>query len=97
MTSFEWVIFAVKAFFAVAVIIAVVLFVLVPLWRHLRSGPDPETLNPTFRELDVDGEELEIPSGGRTGKPDRHAVIEQAKQDPRVTANMISNWLKQKN
>ena len=96
MTTHEWMIVGVKAFFLVAVVIAVVIYVLVPLWRGLRSGPDAESLYPTVPSFDDEADELEIPTDGKSGKPDRLAIIDQAKGDPRVTATMVSRWLKQK-
>lgn len=96
MTAQEWMIVGVKAFFLVAVVVAVVFYVIVPLWRGLRSGPDAEMFNPTIPSLDDEADELEIPTDGKSGKPDRLAIIDQAKGDPRVTATMVSRWLKQK-
>jgi hypothetical protein len=42
----------------------------------------------------MEEDELEIPS--ENAKPDRTTMIEQVRADPRKTAVMISQWLKQK-
>ena len=98
MTPNDWILAALKGFFAVAGLIAVVVYVLVPLWRKLRSGPDPDILNPQFVEPEEELEgELQIPVGGEGKTPDRATIIESARQDPRMTANMITRWLREKN
>ena len=98
MTSNDWILFSLKAFFASVGLIAVILYVLLPLWRMLRTGPDPDILNPQYLnpEADVDSE-LEIPTDEESKIPERGEIIEAAKQDPRMTAAVITKWLRERN
>ena len=98
MTSNDLILFSLKAFFAAVGLFAVIFFVLLPLWRVLRTGPDPDILNPQYLEPEEDVDsELEIPTGGERKTPERGEIIEAAKQDPRMTATLISKWLRGKN
>ncbi len=98
MTSNDWILFSLKAFFAAVGLIATILFVVLPLWRMLRSGPDPDILNPQYLEPEEDMDsELEIPTGGERKTPARDEIIKAAKQDPRMTATVITRWLREKN
>lgn len=97
MESREWIVTAVKLIFVFAGVIALIAFVVVPLWRMLRTGPDPTVLNP-FANLPSAEEktELEIPVGGDPRKLDRAALIEMAKKDPRAAARFVSELLREK-
>jgi len=95
--SREWVLTSVKLIFAFGGIVAIVAFVIVPLWRMLRTGPDPDALNPYAKLPDLEEEEeLEVPIGGDSRLPARSDLLEMARKDPRLTATMVSNWLKEK-
>lgn len=95
--SHDSILIAVKLIFAAGGLLAVVAFVIVPLWRMLRTGPDPDVLNPYARLPEPDEEEeLEIPIGGDKRMPSRTELMELARNDPRLTATTISNWLKEK-
>ncbi len=84
----------VKLFFAGLVVLAVAMFLVRPLWRLLTTRPDESLLVPTFNALGEEEEELQIPSEEKG--LDRGAVIEQARGDPRLTAQFVSQWLKSK-
>ena len=96
--SRDWVLFSIKLIFAFGGIVALVAFVIVPLWRMLRTGPDPDVLNPYAKlpDLDEEEEELDIPVGGDQRMPGRAELLELARKDPRLTATLVSNWLKEK-
>lgn len=95
--SSEAILLAVRLVFAVAAVIAILWFVVAPLWRLLRSGPGAEELEPYRYTMDeVEGEELEVPTEPERGRPDRHRMIELARSDPRRAAMTVSAWLKER-
>jgi flagellar biosynthesis/type III secretory pathway M-ring protein FliF/YscJ len=92
------VLFAVKILFAAVAVIAAVAVVVLPLLRMIRTGPDPDVLNP-YAKLpapDEEGAELEIPLGGDRKPPSRAEMIEMARKDPRQVATLVSKWLREK-
>jgi flagellar biosynthesis/type III secretory pathway M-ring protein FliF/YscJ len=99
MESKEWVLTAVKLIFAFGGVIALIAFVVLPLWRMLNTGPDPEMLNPYANvKLPEEEEEaeLEIPLGGKGKMPGRAELLEMVRKDPRLTANLITKWMQEK-
>lgn len=97
MESKEWVILAVKLIFAFAGLGALVAFVIVPLWRMLKTGPDPDVLNPYAKlPLPEEEPELNIPVGGEAKKPDRSKMVDLARSDPRAAASLVQQWLREK-
>lgn len=93
MANQQWMLTVIKLIFAGAGIVAVVYFVLVPLWRMLRTRPDIDLNIPDYTLLDdEEGEELQIPVGGQ--KPDRTQMLELARSDPRRTAVILSRWIR---
>lgn len=86
-----------KLVFAFGGVIALVAFVIVPLWRMLKTGPDPDVLNPYAKlPLPEEEPELEIPVGGDGKKLDRSQLLELARKDPRAAATLVSQWLREK-
>ena len=98
MASRDWILTAVKLIFAAGGVLAIVAFVIVPLWRMLRTGPDPDALNPYAKlpEPGEEEEELEIPVGGDQRMPGRAELVEMARRDPRRTATLVSKWLRER-
>jgi flagellar biosynthesis/type III secretory pathway M-ring protein FliF/YscJ len=83
----------IKLIFAGVGIVALVAFVLVPLWRMLRTKPDLDRIIPDYTLLDEEEEEeLQIPVGRQ--KPDRTQLLNMARSDPRKTAMILSRWLR---
>lgn len=94
MASQDAVLAIIKLLFAGLAIVALVAFVIVPLVRRLRAGPDPAAYMPTYDLAEEDIDELQIPVGG--AKPDRAAMINMVRDDPRRAAMMVSKWLRTK-
>ncbi len=84
----------IKLLFAGLAVAALVAFVIVPLVRRLRTGPDPANFMPSYELPEEELDELEIPVGG--AKPDRAAMINMVRDDPRRAAMMVSQWLRTK-
>jgi flagellar biosynthesis/type III secretory pathway M-ring protein FliF/YscJ len=97
MSSQEWIVTIVKLFFAAGGVVAIVAFVIVPLVRMLRTGPDAELLDPYSKLPEsVEGEELEIPVGGEKRKLERGDLVAFARRDPRLAATLVSRWLRER-
>jgi flagellar biosynthesis/type III secretory pathway M-ring protein FliF/YscJ len=94
MASQAAVLAIIKLLFAGLAVAALVAFVIVPLVRRLRAGPDPSAYLPTYELPDEELDELEIPLGG--AKPDRAALINMVRDDPRRAAMVVSRWLRSK-
>ena len=96
MTAQDWLLVGIKTFFVLAALVAVVAYVLRPLWRQLREPPDLPDMSPRY-DLPEEEDELQVPAGEEgEGKPERHQVMEMARSDPRRTAMLLSQWLKEK-
>lgn len=85
----------IRLVFTAAAIVAVVVFVLRPLWRMLRAKPDMDLHVPDFT-AQLEGEELEIPADAEAGLPERRELVERARSDPRSTALLVQRWLKER-
>jgi len=97
MESKEWVLTAIKLIFVFGGAVALAAFVIRPLWRMLKTGPDPDVLNPYARLPAPEEEpELDIPVGGVAKKLDRGQMLDMARKDPRMAANLVSQWLREK-
>lgn len=83
----------VKLLFAGIGVVALIVFVVFPLWRALRVKPDESLLMRTF-ELPEEEEEVQIPEDGK--KPDRNAMLAEARGKPVVTAQLVKRWLREK-
>ncbi len=81
-------------FFASLAVLAIALYIVRPLLRMVRHKPDVSFSIPDYTQT-LDEEELEIPSEEEAGF-DRNAAITQARADPRATAMLVQQWLKQK-
>ena len=92
----EAVIFSIKLIFAFLILLGVVLFLVRPVVRMWRDRPDIDLLMPDYSGLAEEQEELEIPTDEDAGKPDRTSMIRKAQEDPRTTATLVQQWLKQK-
>jgi flagellar biosynthesis/type III secretory pathway M-ring protein FliF/YscJ len=80
---------------AAGVVAALLWFVIRPLIRTWRQQPDPERLMPKLPTLPE--EELQIPVDPRDrAKPKRKEIIEQARADPRQTALVLQQWIREK-
>jgi flagellar biosynthesis/type III secretory pathway M-ring protein FliF/YscJ len=99
MPSEASIVVVIKLLFAVLSVAALVAFVIRPLLRMIRTGPDADVLNP-YAKLPPPGEEeeaeLEIPTGGDREKPDRAEILDMARKDPREVATLIQRWLREK-
>jgi flagellar biosynthesis/type III secretory pathway M-ring protein FliF/YscJ len=95
MSGQDFALFGIKVAFSLAAIILIVVYLVRPVMRSLRSRPDfLESATRFDLRTEMEEDELEIPS--ENAKPDRTTMIEQVRADPRKTAVMISQWLKQK-
>ena len=92
----EAVIVSIKMIFAFLILLGVALFLVRPVVRMWRDKPDIDMLIPDYSAMMEEGEELEIPTDGDAGKPDRAHMVQQARNDPRVTATLVQRWLKEK-
>ena len=90
------VILTIKLFFSFLIVIGVALFLLRPMFRVWRDKPDMDLLMPDFSSAMEEGEELEIPTDEEAGVPERTKIIDQARSDPRTTAVLVQNWLKER-
>ncbi len=81
--------------FALLAVGAIVVCIVVPLLRFLRQKPDAELMTPDYASLLDSEEELELPADDEHGF-DRSAAISQAREDPRATAVLVQQWLRQR-
>lgn len=96
MESQESVITIIKLAFTLLIVVAMVLFVVVPLIRHWRNRPDMDLLVPTYDlEDDPQEEELQIPTGVGS-MPDRAGLLDMAREDPQRTAMLVAKWIRDK-
>lgn len=80
---------------AVAVVGALLWFVIRPLLRAWQQQPDAERLMPKLPPLPE--EELQIPTDpAHRAKPDRSEIIKQARADPMHTAMVLRQWIQEK-
>ena len=95
MSGSDWTLFAIKAVFVTAAVVAVVAYVILPIVRVLSQKPHlPEYQTSEWLPDDLEEEaELQIPQGG---KPNNHSILEEARNDPRRTAALISAWMREK-
>lgn len=94
MAGHDFTIVGIKVAFALAAIILIAVYLVRPVLRALRARPDFLDSMTRYDLPTEEESELEIPTG--EAKADRGTMIEQAKADPRTTAALISQWLKQK-
>ena len=94
MASQAAVLTIIKLLFAGLAVAALVAFVIVPLVRRLRTGPDPAEFMPTYDLPEEEQKQLELSVDGV--KPDRAAIINMARDDPQRAAVLVSQWLRNK-
>lgn len=80
--------------FALAAVVAVIAYIVRPVLRMVRQKPDMDLLTPDYSHM-LEGDEVEIPTDEEAAF-DRHAIIDQARSDPRATANLLQKWLKER-
>ena len=97
MGSQEGLILAIKLAFAVAAVVLLVAVVLIPIFRTLSARPD--YLDYYFN-IHEEEQEFELPEEGENPegeeKPDTQAMVDKARSDPRKTAALISQWIKER-
>ena len=91
----DWVLVLIRGVFSLAALVAIYSVVVQPLLRLLRKTPDMEMRMPDYGSM-LEEEELEIPTDARAGKPDRAAMLNEIRKDPRQTALLVSRWLKER-
>ena len=92
MGSQAGLILAIKLVFAFAAVVLLVAVVVLPIIRTLRTKPD--FLDLTFTIPEEAEQELDLPE--EEGKPDTQAMVDKARSDPRKTAALISQWIRDK-
>jgi len=93
MSGQDFALFGLKLTFSFAAVILIVVYMVLPIIRALRTRPDIlDSLNQFEISSGMD-EELEIPTE-QEGPPPRESIIEEARSDPRRAARMVSQWLK---
>ena len=97
MDSQEGLILAIKLVFAVAAVVLLVAVVLIPIFRTLSAKPDYLDFSFNIREEE---QEFELLEGGEKPegeeKPTIQTMVDKARSDPRKTAALISQWIKDK-
>lgn len=97
MESQDSVLTFIKLGFALLIVVAMGLFVVLPLIRHWRNRPDMELLVPTYDlEDDPQDEELQIPTGVTGSMPDRAGLLDLVREDPQRTAMLVARWIRDK-
>ena len=88
-------IFGIKLAFSFAAVVLIVVVIVWPIWRILRTKPEILDTFSQVSQLPIEeDEELEIPTEG--AKPDRLGMVQAARSDPNRTAMLVSQWLKEK-
>ena len=97
MNNLENLLLSIKLFFLGAAVVLMVRYMVIPMWRNLRTPPEGLDFLRGFSTMESeDGfEELEIPLG-EEDKPSKSKMLDAARTDPQRTAAMVSRWLKQK-
>ena len=97
MGSQEGLILAIKLVFSVAAVVLLVAVVLIPIFRKLSAKPDYLDFGFNIREEEQD---FDLNEGGEKTegeeKPDIQTMVDKARSDPRKTAALISQWIKDK-
>lgn len=95
MSGTDTAILGIKLAFSLAAVILILVVVVRPVVRMLRTKPDFLDAFQQMNQMPIEeDEEFQIPVDG--GKPDRGAMLEEARADPNKTAMMVSRWLKDK-
>ena len=95
MSETDTTILGIKLAFSLAAVILVLVVVVRPIVRMLRTKPDFLETFQQMAQLPIEeDEEIQIPVDGE--KPDRGTMLEEARADPNKTAMMVSRWLKDK-
>jgi flagellar biosynthesis/type III secretory pathway M-ring protein FliF/YscJ len=97
MTSQDLTVLGIKLVFALLGLAATVAFVVLPIWRMLRRTEDVELVLKPFEPRPE--EELQIPVDdlNRGRKLDRKELLEELRADPTRTAQVMKDWLREKN
>lgn len=96
MNHQDSILLGVKLLFALLALGAVALFIVRPIWRMLVRTEEAELVMKPFEPPPES--ELEIPVDGfNTGrKLSRNEIIEELRADPRKTALLLQQWMKEK-
>lgn len=95
MTGQDRVVFLIKILFALLAVASIGFYLILPLIRSIRTRPEvPDLQLPDSTTIPEDEVELQIPEDGE--KPSREAIVEQALVDPRRTARLVANWIREK-
>lgn len=89
------VVWMLRLVFAGLAVGAVVLFVLRPMLRLLREKPDASLLTRDFT-AQFEEDELEIPTDGAGGPPDKNEIVRLLREDPQQAALLIQNWIRER-
>lgn len=94
MSGTDTAILGIKLVFSLAAVILVIVVMVRPVVKMLRTKPDIlDTFQMAQLSIEED-EEIQIPVDGE--KPDRMTMLDEARADPNKTAMMVSRWLKDK-
>ena len=95
MSGTDTAILGIKLAFSLAAVILILVVVVRPVVRMLRTKPDFLDAFQQMNQMPIEeDEEFQIPVDG--AKPDRMTMLEEARADPNKTAMMVSRWLKDK-
>ena len=95
MANQEVILNVVRGAFSLLAILALVVFVVRPLLRHLLHPVDSSLYSLSLPDIE-EGEEIEVPTEDAPETPDREKVISVARKDPQMTASQIRRWLREK-
>ena len=94
MADHSGVLLLIKGAFVLGAVVVVLIFVVRPMVRVLSAQPNLDALMPSFQIPDE--EELQIPTGGKAVKASRDQIIKELRSDPRRTATLVQQLLRDK-
>jgi flagellar biosynthesis/type III secretory pathway M-ring protein FliF/YscJ len=95
MSGTDTAILGIKLAFSLAAVILILVVVVRPVVRMLRTKPEFLDAFQQMNQMPIEeDEEFQIPVDGE--KPDRMTMLDEARADPNKTAMMVSRWLKDK-
>ena len=97
MNGGDGLLLSLKLGFALVALVMIAAFVVIPMLKNLLQRPDvPDLSHFDMTPDELMDEELQIPEGGKKGMPDKHTLLQEARNDPRKTAMLITAWLREK-